>query len=248
MGERPKPSQITPGCPPSESGRVRSEQVVERIMELVRSGNLKSGDRLPPERELIEIFEISRPSLREALRSLMTLGVIEIRHGGGAYVSDLTAQTLLAPLDFYLSLSSATMLETFDSRRVVEVELIRRAALGATKADLRELDAMMSAHASVLNDPVGFRILDSRFHDKIYSMGRNAILARMAASLYSMGLDLRRRATEEPGAIAVSTSDHQQILDAFRAGDPDAAAKAMLGHIAHIEASTVRMLEPSKVA
>lgn len=248
MGERPKPSQITAGSQPGESGRVRSEQVVDRIMELVRSGNLKSGDRLPPERELIEIFEISRPSLREALRSLMTLGVIEIRHGGGAYVSDLKAQTLLAPLDFYLSLSTATMQETFDSRRVVEVELIRRAAQRATKADLRELDAMMAAHASVLNDPIGFRILDSRFHDKLYSMGQNAILARMAASLYSMGLDLRRRATEEAGTIATSMSDHQQILDAFREGDADAAGTAMLGHIAHIEASTLRMLEAADVA
>jgi GntR family transcriptional repressor for pyruvate dehydrogenase complex len=248
MGERPKPSRITAGQQSGGDTRARSEQVTGRVLELVRSGNLKSGDRLPPERELIEIFSISRPSLREALRSLMTLGVIEIHHGGGAYVSDLKAQTLLAPLDFYLSLSTTTLKETFDSRRVVEVELIRRAASNVTKADMRELEVMMAAHGAVLRDPVGFRILDSRFHDKLYAMGRNAILERMAASLYSMSLDLRRQATAEPGAIAISTSDHEAIVAAIRGGNAQAAGDAMLAHINHIEASTLRVIETSAVA
>jgi|SRR5215207_8765640 len=65
-----------------------------------RTGQVKSGDRLPPERELIEIVSISRPSLREALRSLSILSVIEARHGGGAFVTNLDAKTLLSPLDF----------------------------------------------------------------------------------------------------------------------------------------------------
>src|SRR6185295_17279969 len=98
------------------------------ILELVRTGNLRPGNRLPPERELIEIFRISRPSLREALRALSILGVIESRHGGGAFVTDLEAQTLLAPLDFFLSLSKSNLDEAFESRRVIEVEIARKAA------------------------------------------------------------------------------------------------------------------------
>jgi DNA-binding transcriptional regulator YhcF (GntR family) len=81
------------------------QRVIARIVELIRTGNLRPGDRLPPERELVEIFAISRPSLREAMRALSTLGIVESRHGGGTFVTDLDARTLLAPLNFFLQLS-----------------------------------------------------------------------------------------------------------------------------------------------
>ena len=89
---------------------------------------LRAGDRLPSERELIDILDISRPSLREALRALSMLGVVDTRHGGGAYVTDLEARTLLAPLDFFLSLSEANLADAFESRRIVELEIVRKAA------------------------------------------------------------------------------------------------------------------------
>jgi DNA-binding FadR family transcriptional regulator len=105
--------------------QVIGQQVVAQILELIRIGSLHAGDRLPPERELIEIFGISRPSLREALRALSTLGVVKALHGGGAYVSDLEVRTLLAPLDFYPSLSKANFVDAFDSRRVIEIEIVQ---------------------------------------------------------------------------------------------------------------------------
>src|SRR5438105_6512027 len=72
-----------------------AQSVVDRILDLIRTGMLRAGDRLPSERELIDILDISRPSLREALRALAILGVVESRHGGGAFVTDLEARTLL---------------------------------------------------------------------------------------------------------------------------------------------------------
>jgi GntR family transcriptional repressor for pyruvate dehydrogenase complex len=242
MAERPKATPLTASA--SEAAATRgSSQVVGRILDLVRSGNLKPGDRLPPERELIDIFSISRPSLREALRSLSILGVIESRHGGGAYVTNLDAKTLLAPLDFFLSLSTSNLADAFDSRRVIEMEMVRRAALVATHADKRELEDMIEAHASVQADPVGFRILDSRFHDKLYITGGNAVLRRIADGLYNLGLEIRRQATAEPGAIERSTDDHRKIVEAILAGDPDAAALAMKRHLDNIEESTRRMMK-----
>jgi len=96
------------------------KQVVGQILELVQTGTLRAGDRLPPEREMIEIFGVSRPMLREALRALNTLGVVRSTHGGGAYISDLEARTLLAPLDFYLSLTRANIEDAFDSRELLK--------------------------------------------------------------------------------------------------------------------------------
>src|SRR5499426_4787667 len=97
---------------------------------------LRPGDRLPSERELIDILDISRPSLREALRALSMLGVIESRHGGGAFVTDLEARTLLAPLDFFLSLSESNLADVFESRRIIEIEIVRKAALNATVEEI----------------------------------------------------------------------------------------------------------------
>ncbi len=216
------------------------QQVVSRVLELVRTGNLRPGDRLPPERELIEIFRISRPSLREALRALSILGVIESRHGGGAFVTDLKAQTLLAPLDFFLSLSQSNLDDAFESRRVIEVEIARKAAMNADPKDLSDLSAMIAAHVTVWNDPIGFRILDSRFHEKLSVIAGNAILQRIAYGLYNLGLDIRRRATAEPGIIAQSTQDHTRIVEAISARDQTRAGEAMKTHLAHIEASTRR--------
>src|SRR5215475_12267108 len=109
-----------------------AQSVVNRILDLVRTGMLLPGDRLPSERELIDILNISRPSLREALRALSMLGIVDTRHGGGAYITNLEARTLLAPLDFFLSLSRSNLADAFESRRIVETEIVRKAALNAT--------------------------------------------------------------------------------------------------------------------
>jgi GntR family transcriptional regulator, transcriptional repressor for pyruvate dehydrogenase complex len=240
MAKRAKATSLTAASSEPAIKQRIGQQVVSRILELVRTGNLRPGDRLPPERELIEIFRISRPSLREALRALSILGVIESRHGGGAFVTDLEAQTLLAPLDFFLSLSKSNLDEAFESRRVIEVEIVRKAAIQADPKDLSDLEAMMAAHAAVINDPIGFRILDSRFHEKLSVIAGNAILQRIAYGLYNLGLDIRRRATAEPGIIAQSTADHAQIVEAIYARDQTRAGEAMKTHLAHIEASTRR--------
>ena len=175
------------------------QQVVGQIVELIRTGNLRPGDRLPSERELVEIFGISRPSLRESMRALSVLGIIESRHGGGAFVTELDASTMLAPLDLFLALSKANFDDAFESRRIIEIEIVRKAAMKATRADIQDLNDMIAAHAKIQNDPVGFRILDSRFHEKLSAIAGNAVLRRVAYGLYNMGLDFRRRATRGTG-------------------------------------------------
>lgn len=239
---RAAPKRIAPDKSRSGSSAGRGREVVNRVLELVRSGSLSPGDRLPPERELVEIFGIGRPSLRESLRSLEALGIIEARHGGGAFVTDLDARRLLAPLDFYLSLNPSILDDTAECRRLIECEIARKAVSSATAEDLTELDEMIEAHEAILNDPVGFRILDSRFHAKLYSMSRNSMLERIATALYSMGLEQRRAITSNPSLIARSTKEHGLIVDALKAGNEDAVVEAMENHLRHIAESTAALL------
>ena len=221
-----------------------AHSVVNRILDLVRTGMLRAGDRLPSERELIEILGISRPSLREALRALSMLGVIDSRHGGGAYVTDLEARTLLAPLDFFLSLSASNLADTFESRRIVEIEIVRKAARNATPEDLDDLNGMIAAHETVLDDPVGFRILDSRFHARLSAASGNVVLERIAYGLYNMGLDIRRRATQNLALIRQSTGDHKRIVEALNARDAERAGREMGIHLDHIEETTRGAMKP----
>jgi len=220
-----------------------AQSVVKCILDLIRTGMLRPGDRLPSERELIDILDISRPSLREALRALSMLGVIDTRHGGGAYVTDLEARTLLAPLDFFLSLSESNLGDTFESRRIIELEIVRKAARKATADDLEDLKGMVAAHEKIQNDPVGFRILDSRFHARLSAAAGNVVLERLSYGLYNMGLDIRRRATMSLALIKQSTADHIRIVDAIVARDPERAAQALGAHLDHIEQTTRRAMK-----
>jgi DNA-binding FadR family transcriptional regulator len=257
MGKRAKARSLTatPGTTalaPAEAGGERTggkdlrQRVVTRIVDLIRTGSLRAGDRLPPERELVEIFSISRPSLREAMRALSSLGIVESRHGGGTFVTDLDARTLLAPLDFFLQLSQVNIDDAFESRRIIEVEIVRKAAQQAKPADIKELNGMIAAHATIQKDPVGFRILDSRFHEKLSAIAGNAMLQRIADALYNMNLHLRRRATEEPGLIAESTADHTRIAAAIAEHDAERAAAEMTRHLEHIKQSSMRMMAAQK--
>ena len=225
-----------------------AQSVVNRILDLIRTGMLRAGDRLPSERELIDILNISRPSLREALRALSMLGVVESRHGGGAFVTDLEARTLLAPLDFFLSLSQTNLADAFESRRIVELEIVRKAARKATQEDLADLNRMLAAHEKVLADPVGFRILDSRFHARLSTTAGNVVLERIAYGLYNMGLDVRRRATESLALIRQSTGDHIRIVEAIVGHDADRAAAEMAVHLDHIEETTRAAMEAETAA
>lgn len=237
---RPEPTPITAQA--ARGRESRGDQVVNRILDLVRSGNLRRGDRLPPERELIDIFSIGRPGLREALRSLATLGIIESRHGGGAYITDLDARRLLAPLDLVLSLTPSTLADSTECRLLIECEAVRRASARIGDADIVELEEMIRAHAKIQDDVVGFRILDSRFHGKIYALAENAVLARIAEALYNIGLDARRQVMGQPGQIEKSTSDHVVIFEALKSRDPQAAVDAMKVHLQHIAQTTEVLL------
>lgn len=220
-----------------------SDKVVQRIMDLVKSGNLKAGDRLPAERKLIEIFNISRPSLREALRSLSVLGVIESRHGGGAFVTKLDANSLLGPLDFFVSLSANNTNEAFECRQLIEVEIARKCALNACETDLETFEQMLAAQSKVENDAIAFRILDSEFHEKLYSVGGNSMMERMAIGYYNLALEVRRKATESPGVIIQSLADHKEIVAGVVSKNPDKTAKAMENHLKNIEKTTVAAME-----
>ena len=216
-----------------------AEMVVRRILDMVKAGVLKAGDALPPERDLALSLNVSRPSVREAMRGLAVLGVVKTRQGGGAYISDLGPDSLLGPLQFYLSLERMNIRELYDARSLIESDVARRAAVNISDADLARLEGLLAEQRRTIGDPIAFRRSDFDFHEVIWIGSGNAFLKRIGESLNVLGLEFRKRASEKPGVLEQSLQDHRRLLDALTSRDPDAAARAAEAHMQNVYQSTI---------
>ena len=216
-----------------------AEMVVRRILDMVKAGVLKAGDALPPERDLALSLNVSRPSVREAMRGLAVLGVVRTRQGGGAYISDLGPDSLLGPLQFYLSLERMNIRELYDARSLIESDVARRAAVNISDADLVRLEALLEDQGKTIGDPIAFRQSDFEFHEVIWIGSGNAFLKRIGESLNVLGLEFRKRASEKPGVLEQSLRDHRRLVDALTARDAEAAAQAAEAHMQNVYQSTV---------
>ena len=223
---------------PLAQNKSASQRVGERLRELVASGNLAPGDKLPSENELSRALQVSRPVVREALRGLSMMGIVESRRGGGCFVTDLKPSRLMEPFSFYLTLQSSGLDEIFRARSVIDTALAHDAAGRADGDQIRRLRQMAELGPSLAGDAIGFRVMDAEFHDLIAEAAGNAFLRRMSQSLYELAIDLRRRASEAPGVLDQSAQDHHAIAAAIVASDGAAAAAAMAAHVEHIRRTT----------
>jgi GntR family transcriptional regulator, transcriptional repressor for pyruvate dehydrogenase complex len=200
----------------------------------VKAGRLSAGVKLPSERDLAEQLDVSRPTVREALRALSILGVLEFRHGGGAYVSALNAEELLSPMDFFVSLNAQNMAELFDARIHFEPMLASIAAERLTDTALARLATLVATQASDPEDADLFHKTDVEFHKTILEASGNDFLSRFGKLLQVLG-DQGRQAFQKRLSIRQqSIKDHLVILSAMRARDPVEAQKAMRQHMVNV--------------
>ncbi len=225
--------------PDSTFGKVEksvlSDQIAQRILQTIQEKRLNPGDKLPPERELAAMMNVSRPALREALRGLSMMNIIEIRQGAGAYVTTLDPAQLVEHLNFVFALDDSTILQLFDARKIVEVGLIELAAQRITDEDIRLLEENIDQAAHVADDLEAFLQADLELHMIIARIARNPILARFMESIHQLGIASRRRTAMISGVTQRSTADHRHIVDALKRRDVAGARQAMLDHLANVE-------------
>jgi DNA-binding FadR family transcriptional regulator len=211
------------------------DQIASRLVALITERRLKAGDRLPPERELAASMGVSRSSLREALRALTIMGVTDMRHGDGTYVSSLEPAALMRPVGLVLSLSDAGLAELFEARKLVEPGLAALAAVRIGDDDARELLQRAEATEVALDDAEAFMWADIELHALIARAASNAVLSRLLDSVASMGIASRRRTGRLADVREQSTRDHREIAAAIAAHDAEAASAAMLRHLENVE-------------
>ncbi len=135
---------------------VLPERIAARLLSLIAERKLRPGDKLPSERDLAATMQVSRPSLREALRALAMLNIVEIRQGSGTYVSSLKPEVLIEHLDFVFALDDSTFAELLEARQMLEPGLAAAAATRATDEELARLRACVSRAAAHVDDPEVF--------------------------------------------------------------------------------------------
>lgn len=219
-----------------------SEQVSRRILGMVKSGNLRPGDRLPTEAQMAVALGISRPPLREALKALTIMGVLESRQGGRYSVTDLSPSRLVAPFNAMLSVAEYDIDEHFDCRQIVDVELVRICTIRATPEERSRILRLAHDGQAFLTDPIGFRLLDYEFHQALNAGAHNTMLATVALGLYDVALDARRIASAAPGVISVSVAQHIEVAEAVMAHDEERAVGAVTRHLEHVRDSTRRSM------
>jgi len=211
-----------------------SRQIAARLLELIKEGALRSGERLPPERELAGRLQVSRASLREALQALSLLGVIEVRQGAGSYVTSLEADLLTQHLALVFSLGDTTLEHLFEARRAVEPAIAAIAAGRISDEELEDLGACLERSIAA-PDRHAFLEADLELHELVVKAAGNPLLARFMESVSVLGLASRRETFKLPGITEQSLADHRAIVSALRDRDPGGAHRAMLDHLRNIE-------------
>jgi GntR family transcriptional regulator, transcriptional repressor for pyruvate dehydrogenase complex len=212
-----------------------AERISERLLSLISEKQLRPGDKLPPERDLAAMMQVSRPSLREALRALSIMGVVNIRQGSGTYVSSLRPERMVERFEFIFYLDDATFLQLLEARKTIEVGLAALAAERITDEEIRDLETSLERALASVDDHRAFLQADLVLHQQIAAAARNPTLARFMASISQVGLASRQRTVDIPGVPEQVVDDHRAIIEALKRHDPTAAQQAMGRHLDNIK-------------
>ncbi|MDX3926451.1 MAG: transcriptional regulator NanR [Shinella sp.] len=215
--------------------RKLSDEVFARLKRLIESGELKPGDEMPSERALMERFQVGRPAIREAMQALANMGLVEISHGERAKVLKLTAQSLVRQLDVAAKImlsGSSDSLEHLKSARIFfERGMVREAAARASETDIAALEEILERQRGFLSEPEAFIGADMEFHTRIARISGNPIYAAVSGAMLGWLKEYHTEMLIWSGRENFTLSEHEEIIDCIRSGDPDAAEQAMIKHL-----------------
>ncbi|MBO2450331.1 FadR family transcriptional regulator [Actinomadura barringtoniae] len=212
-----------------------SDALTERVLELIRAGGLRPGDRLPSARELSERFAVTTPTLREALRRLEATGAVQMRHGSGIYVgADL--ERVVIPNPNFRRLQADQMLQLLDARLLIEPPLAAMTARRADPADLDRLGtALDQAGRHLEGEDAELDTANRTFHRAAARASGNAVLGEVIDSLLSVHASEQREILRIFDDRARDHDEHRAILAAMKAGDAERAEELMRAHLLDVK-------------
>lgn len=218
---------------------IQAERLYERIAQQVEqrllTGDLKVGDRLPPERELAEQFGVSRTAVREAVKALRQKGLVEVQPGRGTFITNGTSRAVRHSLDLLMKIGgahgSANLVEV---REIIEPEIAALAAARATEEHVAAMREAVATMDTALQDPDTFIEADLDFHLALAEATQNALIPTLIDSIVDLLREQRARIFRVDGGPQRGQYHHKRILDTIVRRDPEAAREAMRAHLRQV--------------
>jgi GntR family transcriptional regulator, sialic acid-inducible nan operon repressor len=212
-----------------------AELVQNRLLAVIKAENLRPGDPLPSERELMQSYAVGRPSIREAMQNLKRMGLIEINHGERPRVAAPSFERMVADMSetmrHVLMNSPATLGHLKEARASFEMTIAEIAARKRTADDVEDLRRILVEQEGFRLDSNAFLEADGRFHHRIALITGNPIFAHLSQALFAWLARFHFDLVRKPGLEQLTLAEHGQILDAIEKGDPEEAGKLTADHL-----------------
>ena len=230
----------------SVSTKKNYEQIIDQIQELILDGTFKSGDKLPPERELTTKLGVSRTSLREALKALEVLGLTESKQGEGSYISNNVKPTILKSISIAYKLNNGTIEDVLELRQSLQLQAVRTAAIKATESEIEILEKIVEGMENTIDEDEQSQ-LDMEFHEKLIDMMDNVMIQIISDSVSNLMQPFIKsireiyKEHEENLKKYYFIEQHRNILNAIKERDPEKSVKLMMDHIHLTEDDLIRL-------
>ncbi len=224
------------------AAKLRSDTVAEHIKQMILAGDLKPGDRLPPEMSLCEHFGVSRITIREATQSLKGLGLLEATPGRGTFVSERDPRAVMRDIARFSFDSASQIADVYEVRTVLECRAATQAAERGTADDRMALEEFTEKWLAAAEDGSRhrietFRARDREFHLRVAKLSGNVLLEELEERLVHVLEVMRQRSLSLEGRALLSWQEHRHVAEAIAAGDGERAAEAMRAHIESVATS-----------
>jgi GntR family transcriptional repressor for pyruvate dehydrogenase complex len=217
------------------------EQVADRLERLIVD-ELKPGDKLPAERELALMFQVSRSSIRDAIRRLESMGLVESRQGAGTIVRDLSGASLMSPLASVLLKKRKLVGELLEVREMFEPALAARAATHSSPEAIVRMEGILRRQGEKVGRGELTVEEDAEFHYAIATAADNSVILKVLDVLMDLLRETRERSLQVQGRLKKSYAGHRRILAALKRGDPKAAEAAMRQHLQDVQKIVFKQL------
>jgi GntR family transcriptional repressor for pyruvate dehydrogenase complex len=211
-----------------------SDEIVNQIKSQISEGMLKPGDCLPPERDLVKEFGVSRPSLREALNSLVALGFLEVK-GKRTYIKSVASESMLDPLSLLIKTDTQKIFDLIEVRKAIEAWGAFLAAQRATEEDIKQLENILEEMGKAYKQGRSWEKQDADFHLGIAQATHNTIQTHVMSTIYDLLRESVAKVFRDRAKVKKLIDQHHRIFSAIKNHSPEKARERTLEHLNYVE-------------
>ena len=224
-----------------------SDEIVNQIKNLISEGRLKPGVQLPPERDLTKQFGVSRPSLREALKSLVAMGFLDVRQAKRTFVKSMTSQKIEEPLSLLIKTDTQKISDLIEVRKALEAWSAFQAAERATEQDIEQLDSILKEMRAAFEKGRSWEKEDADFHLAIAQATHNTIQTHIMSTIYDLLRESVARVFTDRAKVKKLFQQHYRIFSAIKNHSPEKARDRTLEHLDYVD-SEVKAFRNQKMS